>query len=100
MAEIPEWLQSARAHWRWRGGERPDFAVVPTATQESVWDYPRPPALVPDTRLVVVRWGEREGARTTRAVRVLETGHPPPFYLPWADVDRRLIEPAAGTSIC
>ena len=100
MTEIPDWIRSARAHWRWRGQERPDFAVAPAAGQESVWDYPRPPAVVPDTRHVVVRWGDLQVASTTRAVRVLETGHPPSFYLPWADVDRRLFEPAAGTSMC
>jgi uncharacterized protein (DUF427 family) len=100
MAHSPRWLEAARAQWRWRGQERPAFAVVPRAGQESVWDYPRPPALAADTRETVIRWGPREIARTRGAVRVLETAHPPSFYLPWADVDRRWLEPAAGGSIC
>jgi uncharacterized protein (DUF427 family) len=65
-----------------------------------VWDYPRPPRLVPDAREVVIRWGDREVARTTRAIRALETSHPPSFYIPWDDVDRTLLQPAPGSSIC
>jgi uncharacterized protein (DUF427 family) len=93
-------LSRLRAQWRWRGQERPPFAVIPAAGQESVWDYPRPPRLAPDIREVIVRWGEREVARTSRAVRVLETAHPPSFYLPWADVDLSLFREAAGSSLC
>jgi uncharacterized protein (DUF427 family) len=74
--------------------------VVPGPGQESVWDYPRPPALVPDAREVVVRWGEIEVARSSRGLRLLETAHPPTFYLPWADVDRRWLRPAGGGSFC
>ncbi len=65
-----------------------------------MWDFPRPPALAPDGREVVVFWGGHEVARTRNAVRVLETAHPPTFYLPWADVDRRLFQPAPGSSFC
>jgi len=65
-----------------------------------VWDYPRPPALAPDSREVVVRWGHLEVARTTRAIRVLETAHPPSFYLPWQDVARDLFRQAPGSSFC
>lgn len=65
-----------------------------------MWDFPRPPQLAPDTREVVVRWGELEVARTRRAVRVLETGHPPSFYLPWGDVARHLLQPGEGGSFC
>ena len=100
MAHPPAWLAAARDHWRWRGQGRPPFAKEPGRGQESVWDYPRPPALVPDTREVVVRWGDTEVARTCAAVRVLETAHPPTFYLPWADCDRSLFQPAAGGSFC
>ena len=59
---------------------------VPGPGQESVWDYPRPPALVRSDRRVVVR---REGelvAETTHAFRVLETSHPPTWYVDPADV--------------
>lgn len=93
-------LKNARDQWRWRGGDRPAFAIAPKPGQESVWDYPRPPRLAPDAREVLVRWGEIEVARTTRAMRVLETAHPPSFYLPWRDVARDLFQPASGSSLC
>lgn len=100
MTDIPDWLQAARDHWRWRGDDRPAFAVVPQPGQTSVWDFPRPPRVVSDAREVVVRWGDLEVARTRRAVRVLETAHPPSFYLPWDDVVRALLVAAPGGSTC
>jgi uncharacterized protein (DUF427 family) len=93
-------LERLREQWRWRGRDRPSFAVTPGAGQESVWDYPRPPRLAADNREVVVRWGTIEVARTTRAIRVLETAHPPSFYLPWQDVARHLFRQAPGSSFC
>lgn len=93
-------LRQARAQWRWRGGGRPPFAAVPGPGQVSVWDFPRPPQLAPEAREVVVRWGGVDVARTQRAVRVLETAHPPSYYLPWADVNRALLQPAPGGSFC
>ena len=68
--------------------------------QESVWDYPRPPRVEPDSRLVVVVLGGREVCRTTRALRVLETSHPPVFALPREDWVVGSLEPAPGTSLC
>lgn len=53
-----------------------------------------------DSREVVIRWGELEVARTCNAVRVLETAHPPSFYLPWTDVVSSLLQPESGTSMC
>jgi len=100
MTTPPDWLQAARDQWQWRGHERPAFAVVPGPGQVSVWDFPRPPAIVADPREVVIRWGGLEVARTRRALCVLETAHPPSFYLPWDDVARGLLEPAPGGSYC
>jgi len=37
---------------------------------------------------------------TTRALRVLETSHPPTFYLPRADVVQGALVPAPGASFC
>ncbi|MBC8118321.1 MAG: DUF427 domain-containing protein, partial [Burkholderiaceae bacterium] len=100
MTQLPPEIAAARAQWTWRGQRRPAFAVVPGAGQRSVWDFPRPPELVTDAREVVVRWGHIEVARTRRALTVLETAHPPSFYLPWDDVVRDLLQPAAGSSFC
>ena len=97
---LPAWLQAARDHWPWRGQARPPFAVVPGPGQTSVWDFPRPPDLVTDSREVVIRWGDVEVARTRRAVLVRETSHPPSFYLPWSDVARHLLSAAPGSSMC
>ncbi len=53
---------------------------------ESVWDYPRPPRLEPtERRLRIVHRGVLL-AETTRALRALETSHPPVYYLPPEDV--------------
>lgn len=100
MSDAPDWIHAAREQWQWRGQARPPFAETPAPGQTSVWDFPRPPQLAPDAREVVVRWCDLEVARTRRAIRVLETGHPPSFYLPWADVDRHLLQPAEGHSFC
>lgn len=96
----PADLQWSRAQWRWRGLDRPEFAVIPGPAQFSVWDYPRPPCLVPDEREVVIRWHDRQVARTAKALRLLETSHPPTFYLPWDDVASELLRPATGSSFC
>ena len=50
--------------------------------QESVWDYPRPPALVPSDELVRVFHAGHMLADTNRAWRVLETSHAPAYYIP------------------
>ena len=99
-ADLPLEVRAARARWSWRGQGRPPFASAPGPEQFSVWDYPRPPCLVADTREVVIRWGDIEVARTVRAIRVLETSHPPSFYLPWDDVVRHHLQPASGSSFC
>ena len=52
--------------------------------QESVWDYPRPPRVERSGEEVVVVLGGEVVARTRSALRVLETSHPPAYYLPYA----------------
>ncbi|GIG38730.1 DUF427 domain-containing protein [Cellulomonas phragmiteti] len=80
-------------------GGRP--AVVPGPGQESVWDYPRPPAVRPSTEHVVVTLGATVVADTRRALRVLETSHPPTYYLPLADVAEGVLVPVDGvTTFC
>lgn len=68
--------------------------------QESVWDYPRPPRAEPlGTRVVVAHRGLTL-ADSLRAIRVLETSHPPSYYLPPGDVRPGLLRPAGGGSVC
>jgi uncharacterized protein (DUF427 family) len=93
-------LKALRAQWHWRGQSRPAFAPAPGPDQESVWDYPRPPRIEFEKREIVVRWETLEIARTQRALRILETAHPPSYYLPWDDVAREYFKPAPGSSLC
>ena len=87
--------------WKFRGNNRPSFAIEPRSPgQESVWDYPRPPVCRDDSRVVVVRFQTFILARTTRAIRVLETASPPTFYLPRCDVRSELLLPTSGNSYC
>lgn len=86
--------------WQYTGRDRPPFAIAPGPGQESVWDYPRPPRIMRDTRHVVVRAGDAVLADTRRALRVIETASPPTFYLPPDDLDLSLLQRAAGSSHC
>ncbi|MCW2776366.1 MAG: hypothetical protein JWN17_91 [Frankiales bacterium] len=72
----------------------------PGPGQESVWDYPRPPRLERSAREVVVVLGGVELCRTRQAWRVLETSHPPTWYLPREGWLPGSLAPAAGTSFC
>ena len=74
--------------------------VEPGPGQESVWDYPRPPRLEDVDRKVKVVFGGVTLAYTTRARRVLETSHPPVYYVPPEDVRTEHLRPGAGTSLC
>ena len=74
--------------------------VEPVGGQEFAWDYPRPPALVRDGRHVVVTFAGETIAETDHAIRILETSHPPTWYLPMHDVRRELVRPAEGGSFC
>ncbi len=73
---------------------------TPGPGQESVWDYPRPPALDASGELVEVQLGGVVVARTRASLRVLETSHPPTYYLPTdAFVDGALV-PVEGHTVC
>lgn len=74
--------------------------IPPGPGQESVWDYPRPPRLErTDKRIQIIFNGETI-ADTRRAYRVLETSHPPTYYIPLADIRQEYLQPAAGSSMC
>jgi uncharacterized protein (DUF427 family) len=70
--------------------------LVPGPGQESVWDYPRPPAVQPTSRHVRIGFGDLIVADTTDALRVLETAGAPTWYLPREDVDMDLLRPSRG----
>ena len=71
-----------------------------TLQVERVADYPRPPALVVSEQRIEVRALGELLAQTQRSLKVLETFHPPTYYLPPEAVRLELLEPAAGRSFC
>ena len=71
-----------------------------TRPAESVWDYPRPPPLEPDTRRIVVEFDTHTLADSTSTFRVLETSHPPVFYIPAKDVATELLVRSPSTTYC
>ena len=73
--------------WQYTGDRRPDFAATPGPDQESVWDYPRPPRVVASDELVDVSIGGIPLASSRSSHRVLETAHPPTYYIPARDVN-------------
>ena len=68
--------------------------------QESVWDYPRPPRLERTDQRIEIVLGGVTVASTTAAYRVLETSHPPTYYLPAEAFLPGSLRPAAGSSFC
>lgn len=71
-----------------------------TLQVERVADYPRPPALVASEQRIEVRALGELLVQTHRSLKVLETFHPPTYYLPPEAVRLELLEPAAGHSFC
>jgi uncharacterized protein (DUF427 family) len=70
---------------------------MPTsATPESVWDYPRPPRVEASPKLVRVVLGGGAIAESRRAHRVLETSHPPVYYVPREDLADGALTPSGG----
>ncbi|ORW95839.1 hypothetical protein AWB92_08460 [Mycobacterium sp. IEC1808] len=68
--------------------------------RESVWDYPRPPRVEPFTGLITVELGGEVIASTEQAWRVLETSHPPTYYLPREAFAGATLRAASGSSWC
>ncbi len=100
MAKIPYWIRASRDKWEYRGQKRPPFAIAPKPGEESVWDYPRPPKIVTDSRVVTVQSEGITIAETRAAIRILETASPPSFYLPPDSINMDYLKTAEGSSLC
>jgi len=74
--------------------------IAPGPGQESVWDYPRPPALELSSRRVRALFNGETIFDTQRAMRVLETSHPPVYYVPPEDVKMAYFHPISRRSFC
>jgi uncharacterized protein (DUF427 family) len=72
----------------------------PDPGQESVWDYPRPPRLEEVSERLRVLFGGKTIADTVKGYRVLETSHPPVYYIPPDDVVQHCLQAAPGSSWC
>lgn len=77
-----------------------DNRIESGPSQESVSDYPRPPRLEPSGRRVRVIVNGEPLADSTRAVRVLETDHPPVWYIPPEDVVMEWLDNSATSTVC
>ena len=74
---------------------------IPTGPgQESVWDYPRPPRLEPVRKRLEVVFDGILIADTLQGWRVLETSHPPVYYLPQEDLRMEFLRDVGGGSFC
>lgn len=74
--------------------------IEPGPGQESVWDYPRPPRVERSGRHVQVVFDGEVIADSHRAVRVLETTHPPVYYIPPEDIRPGALVTTERTSWC
>lgn len=74
--------------------------IEPGPGQESVWDYPRPPRVEATARHIRVTFAGVVIADTRQARRVLETSHPPTYYIPPADIRMQYLVPTGHRSFC
>jgi uncharacterized protein (DUF427 family) len=74
--------------------------IAPGPGQESVWDYPRPPAIEPVTLSLRVEHGGKIIASAPGGWRVLETSHPPVYYLSQDSVTSGLLRPNDRATFC
>jgi uncharacterized protein (DUF427 family) len=68
--------------------------------QESVWDYPRPPRVELTHKKIRVIFNRKVIAETDRAYRVLETSHPPVYYISMKNVRMEYLTRTDETSGC
>ncbi len=69
-------------------------------TRRRVADFPRPPALERVTQPVRIVLAGQTVAQTDQAWRILETTHPPTYYLPMGAFAPGVLTPRPRTSFC
>ncbi|AFY70432.1 protein of unknown function DUF427 [Thalassoporum mexicanum PCC 7367] len=74
--------------------------IPPAPGQESVWDYPRPPRCEDTDKHIQIIFNGETIVDTRNAKRILETSHPPTYYLPPADINMAYLEQTDQTSFC
>jgi uncharacterized protein (DUF427 family) len=78
----------------------PPARPTPQPNQESVWDYPRPPRVEPTSKRIRVIFNGVTIADSTRAYRVLETSHPPVYYIPREDIRMEFFNLTSRRTFC
>lgn len=74
--------------------------IEPGPGQESVWDYPRPPRLEASSKHIQIYFNSVLIADSHRSQRVLETSHPPTWYIPMDDVRMEYLSLSPKGSYC
>lgn len=74
--------------------------IPPGPGQESVWDYPRPPKLEPSTKRIRIVFNSVTIVDTQKAMRMLETSHPPVYYIPPDDAQMQYFSPTPRSTFC
>lgn len=74
--------------------------IEPKPGEESVWAYPRPPKIEDCIKLIKIIFNNVIIAETNHAKRVLETSHPPVYYIPPEDIKMNYLTPAENHSFC
>jgi uncharacterized protein (DUF427 family) len=74
--------------------------IKPRPGQESVWDYPRPPRLERFNGDIHIVYKQQTIVETSEAYRIIETSHPPTYYLPISHFVQNVLEPTSGSSMC
>jgi len=78
----------------------PTHRIQPKPGQESVWDYPRPPRLEQTPKRLFAVFNGITLLDSSRAYRVLETSHPPVYYIPQADIQMQYLTRTARDTFC
>jgi uncharacterized protein (DUF427 family) len=97
---VDDTQRTQQQYWRNLKRERPSDIIVPAPGQESVWDYPRPPAVEPVAERLQVWFAGAPIADTVHGLRVIETSCPPTYYFPQEDVRLDFLKPMVHTTLC
>jgi uncharacterized protein (DUF427 family) len=79
---------------------KPPIPIKPGPGEESVWDYPRPPRLEPVGKPIEIVFAGTKIVEAPQSYRVLETSHPPVYYISPSFILPGVLRPAQGTSLC
>jgi uncharacterized protein (DUF427 family) len=74
--------------------------IKPLPGQESVWDYPRPPKVEASPKRIQIWFNEIMIVDSQQTQRVLETSHPPAYYIPPADIAMQYLSTISRQSYC